>query len=148
MKEFKRIIVPVDFSKITAKLVDYSTYMAKKLSASIHFIHAVTYATGDAMIGAPFAVEYEARMLADAQTRMSNILIDNREKSPGCTGDVIVGDPVDTIVDIARKKEANLIIIATHGTKGLEKILLGSVTERVLKRAPCPVLTLNPYKIA
>jgi nucleotide-binding universal stress UspA family protein len=53
---------------------------------------------------------------------------------------------VDTIVDTARGEEADLIIIATHGTKGLEKILLGSVTERVLQQAPCPVLTMNPYK--
>ncbi|GAB6193387.1 universal stress protein [Desulfocastanea catecholica] len=147
MKEIKRIVVPVDFSKITAKLIDYSTYMAEKLSATIHFIHAVTYMTGDAMIGAPFAVEYEAKMLADAQTKMANLLEDNREKAPGCTGEVVVGDPVDTIVDTAKGKEADLIIIGTHGTKGLEKILLGSVTERVLKRAPCPVLTMNPYKI-
>jgi nucleotide-binding universal stress UspA family protein len=147
MKEIKKIVVPVDFSKITAKLIEYSTYMAEKLSATMHFIHVVTYVTGDAMIGAPFAVEYEERMLADAQKKMSNLLEDNREKAPGCTGEVIVGDPVDTIVKTAKEKEADLIIIGTHGTKGLEKILLGSVAERVLKRAPCPVLTMNPHKI-
>lgn len=148
MKEIKKIIVPVDFSKITTKLIDYSTYIAEKLSATIHFIHAVTYVSGDAMIGAPFAVEYEERMLTDAQTKMSNLLEDNREKSPGCTGEVVIGDPVDIIVKTATEKEVGLIIIGTHGTKGLEKILLGSVTERVLKRAPCPVLTMNPHKIS
>ena len=147
MKEIERIIVPVDFSKITEKLIDYSTYMAEKLSATIHFIHAVTSVTGDAMVGAPFAVEYEAKMLADTQKRMSNLLEDNREKLTGCTGEVVIGDPVDTIIDTAKAQKADLIIIATHGTKGLEKILLGSVTERVLKRAPCPVLTMNPYKM-
>lgn len=148
MKEIKIIVVPVDFSKITAKLIDYSIYMAEKLSATIHFIHAVTYVTGDAMLGVPFAVEYEAKMLAAAQEKMTNLLEDNREKAPGCSGEVVAGDPVDTIVDTAKDKEADLIIIGTHGTKGLEKILLGSVTERVLKRAPCPVLTMNPYKIS
>jgi nucleotide-binding universal stress UspA family protein len=146
MKEIKRIVVPVDFSKITDKLIDYSAYMAEKLSAVIHFIHAVTFPTGDAMIGLPYAVEYEEKILADAQQRMSNLLADNSERCPGCTGEVIVGDPVDKIVEIAQAKDANLIIISTHGAKGLEKILLGSVAERVLKRAPCPVLTMNPFK--
>jgi nucleotide-binding universal stress UspA family protein len=136
----------VDFSKITDILVNYSTSMAGKLSSAIHFIHAVTFPTGDAMIGAPFAVEYEGKILADAQAKMSNLLTDNSERAPGCTGEVIVGDPVDKIIETAREKKADLIIISTHGYKGLEKILLGSVAGRVLKRAPCPVLTINPFQ--
>jgi nucleotide-binding universal stress UspA family protein len=63
-----------------------------------------------------------------------------------CTGDVIVGDPVEKIVEFAREKDADMLIISTHGAKGLEKILLGSVAERVLKRVHCPVLFMNPYK--
>ena len=59
----------------------------------------------------------------------------------------VVGDPVDEIVQIAGAKKSDLIIIGTHGTKGLEKILLGSVAERVLKRADCPVLIMNPFKM-
>lgn len=146
MKEIKRIVVPVDFSKITSKLVDYSAYMAEKFSAAIHFIHAVTFPTGEAVLGLPYAMEYEAKILADAKEKMSNLVADNRERCPGCTGEVVVGDPVDRIVEIAKEREANLIIISTHGAKGLEKILLGSVAERVLKRADCPVLTMNPFR--
>ncbi|NOR25763.1 MAG: hypothetical protein GQ542_15525 [Desulforhopalus sp.] len=73
-------------------------------------------------------------------------LKDNRGRCSGCTGEVTVGDPVDTITEFARAKDSDLIIISTHGAKGFEKILLGSVTERVLKRAHCPVLVMNPYK--
>jgi nucleotide-binding universal stress UspA family protein len=59
---------------------------------------------------------------------------------------VVTGDPVDRITEIAKEKNSDLIIISTHGAKGLEKILLGSVAERVLKRAHCPVLVMNPFK--
>lgn len=145
MKEITRVIVPVDFLSNSDKLVDFSVYLAKQLSAVIHFVHIVSIPTGDAMIGAPFAAEYEGKMLTDAQTRMANLLEDNAERCPNCTGDVMIGDPVDEIVEIAKTKEADLIIISTHGAKGIEKILLGSVAERVLKRAHCPVLTMNPF---
>ena len=146
MSETIGIIVPVDFLKNADKLVDYSVKMAEKLAVSIHFIHVVTSPGGDAMIGAPFAGEYEGKMLSDAQERMANLLKDNSERCPDCTGEVVLGEPVDKIIEIAQEKRANLIIISTHGAKGLEKILLGSVAERVLKQAHCPVLIMNPYK--
>lgn len=146
MKEINKIIVPVDFLTNVDKLVAYSASMAEKLSAVVHFIHVVTFPVGDVMVGAPFAVEYEEKMLTDAQVRMSNLLEDNSESCPGCTGEVVKGDPVDKIVEIAEMKDSDLIIISTHGARGLEKILLGSVAERVLKRAHCPVLIMNPFK--
>jgi nucleotide-binding universal stress UspA family protein len=77
---------------------------------------------------------------------MANLLHDTKEQCLGCTGQVINGEPVEKIVEVAEEKDADLIIISTHGAKGLEKILLGSVAERVLKRAHCPVLIMNPFK--
>ena len=135
MKEMDTIIVPVDFLKNSNKLVDYSIAMADKMSMLIHFIHVVTFPTGDILIGAPLASEYEGQILTAAQTQMSNLLADNIERCQGCTGEVIIGDPVDKIVEIAKMKNGELIIISTHGAKGLEKMLLGSVAEHVLKLA-------------
>lgn len=147
MKDTNIIVVPVDFSEITDKLVEYATNMAGKLSAVIHFIHVVHfYPAGDSRLGHSFVKEYEERLLAGAKERMSDFLKDNKGRCSGCTGVVTVGDPVDTITEFARAKDSDLIIISTHGAKGLEKILLGSVTQRVLKRAHCPVLVMNPYK--
>lgn len=146
MKETNCIVVPIDFSEITDILVEYAVYMARKLSAVIHFVHVVHFYAGDAMIGFAYAQQGEERLLANAKDRMSNILTDNKEMCPECTGDVVVGDPVEKIVEFAREKDADILIISTHGAKGLEKILLGSVAERVLKRAHCPVLFINPYK--
>ena len=146
MKEINSIVVPVDFSGITTKLVDYAVDIASKLSGVIHFVHSVNFYAGDTMLGFPYAKECEAKLIKNAEERMANLLADNKERCTGCTGEVVVGDPVERIVEFARAKDSDLIIISTHGVKGLEKILLGSVAERVLKRAHCPVLFLNPFK--
>jgi nucleotide-binding universal stress UspA family protein len=60
---------------------------------------------------------------------------------------VLRGDIADEIVKTAAEKNVDLIVMGTHGRKGLEKVLLGSVAERVIKNAPCPVMTVNPYRV-
>ncbi len=147
MQEIHQIIVPVDFSQITAQLVDYSIYMAENLSATIHFVHVAEINQGhDMLLGDSVFGDIKEKIIADAEERMANLLEDNGERCKGCTGKVVIGDTVDAIIDHAKNKKADLIIISTHGTKGVEKILLGSVTERVIKKAPCPTLSFNPYK--
>lgn len=146
MKPVNKIIVPVDFAENTGKLVAYACYMAEKLTATVHFVHVIAVYPGDAMIGAPFAGEYQEKVDAAAKERMANLLHDTKEKFPDCSGHTMNGDPAEKIVEIALAEDADLIITSTHGAKGLEKILLGSVAERVLKRAHCPVLIMNPFK--
>ena len=146
MKTIQRIVVPVDLLENTDKLVAYACYMANKLDAVIEFIHVVASYPGDAMIGAPFAQEYRDKVYFAAQERIANLVYDTKEMCPGCTGQAVNGEPVEKIVELAAAADADLIILATHGAKGLEKILLGSVAERVLKRAHCPVLIMNPFR--
>ena len=120
--------------------------MAKELGATLHFVHVVSIYYGDAMFGMPFAEELLVNCKTDCQKRMENLIEDSREANPGCSGEVLSGDPVDEIVRVAKDRDADMVIMSTHGAKGLEKILLGSVTERVVKRVHCPVLVMNPYK--
>ena len=147
MQEINQIIVPVDFSKTTAQLVDYACYMSKQLSATIHFVHVAEINQGhDMLLGSSVFGDVKEQIIDAAEERMANLLIDNGERCKGCTGKVVSGDTVDAIIDQANINKADLIIISTHGTKGLEKILLGSIAERVIKKAPCPTLSYNPYK--
>jgi nucleotide-binding universal stress UspA family protein len=146
MEKVNVIVVPVDFLNTTDKLVEYAVYMAAELSAVLHFVHVVDLYSGDTLLGVPYMQECKEKLLTDAKERMANLLDDKIKKCPKCTGEVVTGDPVDRITEIAREKNSQLIIISTHGAKGLEKILLGSVAERVLKRAHCPVLIMNPFK--
>jgi nucleotide-binding universal stress UspA family protein len=68
-----------------------------------------------------------------------------REVCSNCEGKVLQGNIVDSIIKYTNDEKAELIIIGTHGRKGLEKMWLGSIAERVIKNSPCPTLTYNPY---
>ncbi len=146
MKKVKKIVVPVDFTKSTGKLVEYALYMAESLRAVIDFVHVVPDYPGDAMIGSPFAQEYQDKDFAASKQKMASLVEDSLKLCPGCEGDVVYGDPVDRIVGFAEAKNADLIILGTHDAKGLEKVLLGNVAEHVLRKAHCPVLILKPVK--
>jgi nucleotide-binding universal stress UspA family protein len=148
MQEIHQIVIPIDFSKATAKLVNYAIFMAEKLSATLHFVHVAEINQGhDMLLGSSVFGNIREKIIAAAKERMANLLEDNSERcKEGCTGKVVNGDIVDAIIDYATSEKADLIIISTHGAKGLEKILLGSVAERVIRKSPCPTLVYNPYK--
>jgi len=147
MHKIQQIIVPVDFSPITSKLVDYAIYIAEKLSAKIKFVHVAEINQGhDMMLGSSVFGDLKDKIVAASKERMANLLEDNSKSCSDCTGEVLRGDIVEAIIDSASREKADLIIISTHGVKGLEKILLGSVAERVIRKAPCPTLMYNPYK--
>ena len=145
--EIKKIVVPVDFQKNTQKLVEYAAFIARKLSAEISFCHVLEpFVMGDMMLGSPSFSDFDVKRSSDAEERMANLIQDIDLVSPHSSGRVLLGDTVDEIVGYAKQESADMIIIGTHGAKGLEKILLGSVAERVVKRAGCPCLVMNPYK--
>ena len=147
MQEITKIVVPIDLDRHTKKLVEFSVYFAEKLSASIKLIHVVeNITTGDMMVGSPsFEPLYEDQAKR-AQIAVTNIIEEHKAVIPDMDGTVIRGDVVDEVVKYAEEEKAGLVIIGTHGTKGLERILLGSVAERVLKSVHCPTLTMNPYR--
>jgi nucleotide-binding universal stress UspA family protein len=68
------------------------------------------------------------------------------ETYAGSCGNVEIGDAAEKIVEYAKNEGADMIIVGTHGAKGLERIILGSTAERVIKKASCPVLTFNPLQ--
>jgi nucleotide-binding universal stress UspA family protein len=145
--EINKIIVPVDFGKTTIKLVEFALYIATQLTAEIGFCHVVEpFSMGDMMLGSPSLGDLEKQIRINAEERMANLIEDNDGKGLTCRGKVLFGDTVEEIIAYAREQRAGMIIIGTHGAKGLEKIMLGSVAERVVKRSDCPCLVMNPYK--
>jgi nucleotide-binding universal stress UspA family protein len=147
MQEIKQIVVPVDFSQTTTQLVDYAVYMAGKLSATLNFVNVAEINQGhDMLLGSAYFGNLKEKILSASEERMANLLEDNGGRCKACTGKVATGDVVDAIIDHAKNEKADLIIISTRGTKGLEKFLLGSVAERVIRNAPCPILSFTPHK--
>jgi nucleotide-binding universal stress UspA family protein len=99
-------------------------------------------------LGAAWWSSYEGELLKGAQKAIESFVEEEFEGLEGCKHVVLVGEIVDEVVKYSEKNDIDLVILATHGRKGLEKVVFGSVAEGIVKRAHCPVLSINPYKIA
>jgi len=147
MLEFKKIIVPVDLDKNTTKLVEYALYIASQFDAEVLLLHTVEFVVmGEMALGNPTYDDYNTSRKEAAGKTLDKIVQEAAEKGKKCTSRVLMGDTVDEILACAKEEHCDLIIMGSHGKRGLEKILLGSVAERVLKNAHCPVLIMNPYR--
>lgn len=139
----RRILTPTDFSDHSERATVYAAALARELKADLVFLHVVETPT----YGVPFAapppssvgIEFH-RIARDTLETAAKLLREN-----GMKVDVVVaeGTPHSAIVDIARKEQANLIVMATHGRTGLARALIGSVAEKVVRTSPIPVLTVS-----
>ena len=135
------ILVPADFSDDAEQALDYAIQLAKAFQARLsilHVIHLTPMAMGD--IGAASLVPYLEDMEADAQQRLHAMM--DRVNQEGLEGETVIvqGVPAQHIVEMAGNKSIDLIVMGTHGRTGLTHALIGSVAERVVRLAPCPVL--------
>jgi nucleotide-binding universal stress UspA family protein len=149
MQNIRQIIVPVDFQRHTDDIAEFAITIAKSLDAKPTFVHVVEHfaeAAGYADVYPTSFIEIDDALYGYAQKKMAAMLEQYKTACPGCAGVVLRGDAAGSIVAYVKEQQADLVIIGTHGSQGIEKILLGSVAERVLKRASCPILIFNPYK--
>ncbi len=146
MTEIKRVVVPVDFSSTMNKVIDYGVSVADKLGAEVLFLHVINDFNGyDMMLVHPSFMSMTKDLEQKSEERMAALVKDHKQREHGARGHVVVGDAADEIIDYARLEKADMIIIGTHGTKGLERFLIGSTADRVVKKSPCPVLVFNPF---
>jgi universal stress protein A len=145
----KRILVPVDFSKPSLQALEYAIAFGQQFNSEF----VVTFVL-DPMsytpVGSPFGVEIDTGVLFDALQRSGRDQLARldaslkRRRIPVRTL-LQIGTPYQVIVETAKKLRADLIIMATHGRTGLSHLFLGSVAEKVVRSATCPVLTVRGY---
>ncbi len=146
MSKISKVVVPVDFSTNTDKVVEYALSVADKLGADVLFLHVVNdYLGHDMMLGHAAFLGMAKDLEMQAKERMANMVIDHEGREHGVSGKVLVGDAASEIIKYAQSQKADMIIIGTHGVKGLEKILIGSTADQVAKKADCPVLLFKPF---
>jgi len=149
MKEIKKILVPIDYSPEVMKvLIPYAQYFAAKLNAEIHLIYVqeLIELFDEFEMPEDYLKTFMKEAFETAKIRMQRI-VDKEFKGLNVkTSHVVIGDAASIIVKYADKKDFDLIIMGTHGRKGSDKIVFGSVAYRVAKKATCPVLTVNPYR--
>jgi nucleotide-binding universal stress UspA family protein len=142
--EFKKVLVPVDFSENSKKILEAAGYLSGVCKAQLHAVFVVQSFddySGFFVPHMPIA-KFEEEMVQAANEKMDNFLKGHND----IESTVLVGDVADEIIQYAQDSGMDMIIMGTHGYKGLEKIMFGSVAEKVVRSSPCPVLTINPYK--
>lgn len=153
MQEVQTIITPVDFSDNADMIAQSAAYTAGKFGAELHLVFVVqNFEDYSGFFVPPVNLpNLEEELLKSAQQRMDEF-ISEKEKDFQEAGvsavhrKVLTGDVSEEILDYAKEIDCNLIVMGTHGYKGLERIMFGSVADKVVKNACCPVMTINPYR--
>jgi universal stress protein A len=145
-RNFTTIIVPTDFSYASDAALGYARMLAARFGASLHLLHVVDEPGSWSEVYAAIP-EIQLRLSADAARRLEAMAACLPPPLQATSG-VVCGAPVPTIVKVAESKGADLIVMGTHGRRGMGHLLLGSVAERVVRLAPCPVLTVHEPRAA
>lgn len=140
----KRILVPVDFSDCSKKALSYAVALAKEHEATLTLFHAVPtqYLIGEAPMPVTYR-EMHAALRAHATRDLADLIGEEVKNAVPANSSVDIGNPAPLIVGVAERLKADVIVISTHGRTGFKHALLGSVTEQVVRHAPCPVLVVR-----
>ncbi len=144
MLTFKNILVPVDFTETSTKALDYAMELAKRFESKVTILHAYEVPVFGFPDGALIATADITGRISNAAQQSLAALVDAR-KSAGLTVEGVLRNGVtyDEINALADEISADLIVIGTHGRRGLARALLGSVAENVIRTAKVPVLTIH-----
>jgi nucleotide-binding universal stress UspA family protein len=140
----KNILVPTDLSVHAEEAFDYACELALKLDATVHLVNVIGIpALGVPELGVAVTSTMIDSMIADNQQALDAVVA--RRRADVRIGEVLMktGDARDMIDEAAREVSADLIIMGTHGRRGVSRALLGSIAESVVRSAPCPVLTIR-----
>lgn len=145
MMDIRRILVPCDFSEYSEKALTWALAMAERWRSHVLLLHVIPRPAYPPMLmGSYFNVaEFEASLQADAESRAKEIVTRSGNKPIQIDTQVVIGEPFHDICRIAEQEKVDLIVMGSHGRTGLSHVLLGSVAERVVRHAPCPVLVVG-----
>jgi nucleotide-binding universal stress UspA family protein len=139
----KNILVPTDFSEGAKAALDYAVALAAKIDAKVHLLHVV----GLQVLGAEMGVAVTSSMIDDiiqgSQKELDRLMAERTGKCAFGPTLLETGDARAQVEAVARKVNADLIVMGTHGRRGFKRLLLGSVAEAISRISPCPVLLVR-----
>ena len=142
---FKKILYPVDFSDYAEEILDYAVAVTEKFDAELYLVHVIP----DLNYFTPYESFLTPENLAAIESNIEGQVEKdfNRltEKLPFPVKKAVRTGPIFVeIIDYVKEEGIDLVVMGTHGRSGIEHILIGSVAEKVVRKAPCPVLTIRP----
>jgi universal stress protein A len=144
--EMRHLLVPVDFSEASKQALDYAVGLARTCGDKLTLLHVVdlpSYVT-DGHTPLHLTMALRDDMQASAQRELARLLPEGSGAPVEIARRVVVGVPHQQILEAAAAERVDWIVMATHGRTGLSHLLIGSVAERVVRTASCPVLTMRP----
>lgn len=151
MIKLKKILYPTDFSESSLEALKYAVSLAQEFKARLVVMHVVNeqiFSEGLNLprLAAPEALEQE--LGAEAARRMRTLIPAAERAALDVEQVILRGMPFLEIIRYAKANEVDLIVIGTHGRSGMEHIIFGSTAEKVVRKAPCPVLSVRPAQHA
>jgi universal stress protein A len=137
---FKRILVPVDFDQSSLKALETAAKIAQQNDGTVFVLHIVPVEMD--VSGMPQYVDLIKRQENIDRDKLTAI---TKQQLAGVKSEILdeMGKPADVIAEVAAKLPADLIVMVTHGRRGLARLVEGSIAEKVLRTAPCPVLAVR-----
>ncbi|MBN1572146.1 MAG: universal stress protein [Deltaproteobacteria bacterium] len=150
MKKIDKIIVPIDFSETSDLLMEYAVTFVEKFGAKLYIIHIVEDFSRYSYIAVPHVSldRVMEEILKVAEMELKDYC---SKKLEGKTDYELIlsrGDAYKEILRFSEEKDADLILIGSHGQSGLERVLFGSTAERVIRNAKCPIMMINIYHMS
>lgn len=146
MKTINKILVPVDFSDNSRVAIEMAVQIAESFGAQIIFFHAIELPRvikGEVERRLPLVQEYERRARETAERELAALLKQYGNGRFTIVVESAEGQPFIEIIKAAKKHVVDLVVMGTHGFTGLKHMLIGSVAEKVVRKSPCPVLTVK-----
>ena len=146
MITLKTILMATDFSETSKMALNHAKAMAERFDASLHLLHVLQDPRAQAWSVEAVGMNLD-QLLTDwtqqAQQQLDESLTEEERRSLRAVAETRVGYPFLEIIRYAKTHDVDLIVLGTHGRGAIEHMLLGSVAEKVVRKAPCPVLTVR-----
>jgi nucleotide-binding universal stress UspA family protein len=145
--QLKRILVPTDFSEYAGVATEYACSLADKFDAELHVLHVFECYTGSKYVPGvplPTAGTWPQELVQRVAESLVNLIDADWVEKHRVVHATRVGHPVVEIIDNAKNEAMELIVMGTQGRSGVTHLLIGSVAEKVVRKAPCAVLTVRP----
>ncbi len=141
---FTRILVPVDFTEHSERASEYALMIAKRDDASVHLVHVVS--VSDDIIPLVSSMEFEKKAIKKAGEELRKFAARKFKGYEKLDCQVLSGVPFREILGYVKSGKCDLVIMGSYGKGGIDRLLVGSTTERVLRKSTCPVLVIPPSK--
>lgn len=150
MIEIKKILFPIDFTEKSSKISPYVLSVSDHYNSMVYVLHVVEDLSkwgGEVYLPHIPLKEYQLEPLKGAEKALERVCEEQLQSCPNLQRLIASGDPAQEILKIIDSEWIDMVIMGTHGRKGLDHVAFGSVAENVVRISPVPVLTVNPYKI-